>query len=89
MTNLKSVFATTALVLCFAASPALAANSNPPNPPTPPAAAAPVVPAAPAAKNDQNPSASVVAECAVKADAKGLKGDEKGAFLTECEGAKK
>jgi len=91
MTSFKTTLAVSTLVLCFGVGSALAQTTSNPTPP-----ANPANPSSPATTvpngatgnkggNDPNPSASVVTECAAKAEQQGLVGDAKGAFLTECE----
>jgi hypothetical protein len=91
MTSFKTSLAVSTLVLCFGIGSALAqttpGNPTPPANPANPSTTTPVPNGATGNKNgnDPNPSASVVAECAAKAEQQGLVGDAKGAFLTECE----
>lgn len=91
MTSFKTTLAASTLVLCFGVGSALAQTTSG----NPAPAANPANPATTTAPNaatgnkgggnDPNPSASVVTECAAKAEQQGLVGDAKGAFLTECE----
>jgi len=90
MTSFKTTLAVSTLVLCFGVGSALAQTTtgNPApaaNPANPATTTTPNGATGNKGGNDPNPSASVVAECAAKADQQGLVGDAKGAFLTECE----